>query len=904
VYEKYYQFKSLPFRLSPDPSFFFGSKGHNRALSYLRYGLTQKEGFIVITGTPGTGKTTIARSLLQEIGKEKIVVSELNTTHLQAEDVLRMVAASFGLEHENVPKATILKRLESFFTSRFRAGYHVLLMVDESQNLPPESLEELRMLSNFYLGKDALIQIFLLGQQQFRDNLYSKKMEQLRQRVVASCHLEPLNITETREYIEFRLKRVGWDGDPEISDRAFARIFSYTKGVPRRINTFCDRLFLFGAIEEVHHFQDEHVKEVAKELAYEVSAEGVQLEDITPEAVLADEDIALGSVTLNKMEEEPERDVLLDTEQLKKFSDDVNDELSKQVIESELDEAVTTVIADNGLEEFYPSSETGEGERKENILQFSSNDNTAKKLDAAPLSATVTSLRPAQNKSPNWWELLTTCVEYYKQPAKFRGVAVGTHSIEGVSELLQVASGNKEIPDYVRTGIIENLNDNEIRDAIRLYIQNVLLCNSSDYYRRLGVRNNASMELIKTHYKLMFPLFQPEATVAGDWDETYIRRINQAYSTLRDVDKREEYEHFLATRNRGVQQRDDGPGIDDNAGRLELEDHTEQSALAAADNLKAKLHEPSKIKWSLVASISVMLFGGLAAVYMYQPEVKQFLAFGEAKNSVNEVIETNERIATAEVKPVVKKVTESAELEKILEPVESIFIPKPDTIKEIASAVEKTFKSNIDSSSSESGSVAAEKKVLQARIERKAPEAKKEIVSRSTPSPAPPLVKKVEKQDNSSRALGGDKLAMLTPAPVITSPESTAKSRPIAKIANTELKSFVTDFSIAYEEGDLNGLMRFFAKNAVVNDSQSKQAIKADYESLFSSTDMRVIDLHGLSWDIRKQTAVGQGEFLITVLRKGSETMKNFSGTIKLEVKKTNGKLMLVGMKHTYGLEN
>ena len=890
--------------MSPDPSFFFGSKGHNRALSYLRYGLAQKEGFIVITGTPGTGKTTISRSLLQEIGKEKVVVAELNTTHLHAEDVLRMVAASFGLEHENVPKATILKRLEAFCISRFRAGYHVLLLVDESQNLPPESLEELRMLSNFYLGKDALIQIFLLGQQQFRDNLYSKKMEQLRQRVVASCHLEPLNITETREYIEFRLRRVGWQGDPEISDRAFARIFSYTKGVPRRINTFCDRLFLFGAIEEIHHFQDEHIKEVAKELAYEVSAGGVKLEDIDPEAILPDEDVVPGSVKLEKTAES-ERDVLLDTERLQKFSDEMNIEDSED--QSERDSIPKNDGNNSGLDDFYPEPETiteAPVFEHENILQFNTRDNTARSIEVAPQSASITNIHQSSNASPSWWELLSVCVEYYKQPAKFRGVSVDSHPLDGMGELLQVASGNKEIPDYVRTGIIENITDSEIRDAIRLYIQNVLLIGSSDYYRRLGVSNNASMELIKTHYKHMFTLFQPDANPAAqptDWDETYIRRINQAYGTLRSVDKRQDYDQFLASRSR-VAKKQDVPNTQlsqsdvSDAARLNVSkmDSSEQGTFTTASNLKATLHEP-KLKWSLVASLSIMLFGGLAAIYLYQPEINKLIAFGGAENKVNETVAQTTQAVKAE--PVIHKATESAELEKILEPVESIFIPKPNTLHEIASAVEETFKKGIDSGSSStapkspaSESRVPEKQVLQARIVR-------------TPVIAP-AGEKIDQADIGSHAFDGEKLAMISSAPVISVHETVVNSKTLSKISNTELKSFVTDFSLAYEEGNLNHLMRFFTKGAVVNDSKSKKAIKADYASLFSSTDMRVIDLHGLSWDIKNQKAIGQGEFLITVLKKGAETMENFSGTIRLEVTKSNGEVLLAGMKHTYSLEN
>ncbi len=269
MYESFYKLSAKPFQLSPDPKFFFGSRGHKRAMSYLRYGLTQGEGFIVITGGVGTGKTTLVRTLFSELSKENIIAAQLVTTHLQADDTLRMVAASFGLAHEGASKASILKNLEIFLTARAREGKRVLLVVDEAQNLPVESLEELRMLSNFETGGRSLLQSFLLGQNEFRNTMQSASLEQMRQRVIAAYHLDPLDAEETKAYIEHRLQLVGWDNNPEISRAAHQLIFEATAGVPRRINTFCDRLLLFGYLEELTVLDESHVNEVAKELNQE-----------------------------------------------------------------------------------------------------------------------------------------------------------------------------------------------------------------------------------------------------------------------------------------------------------------------------------------------------------------------------------------------------------------------------------------------------------------------------------------------------------------------------------------------------------------------------------------------------------------------------------------------------------
>ncbi len=269
MYESFYKLNARPFLLKPDPSFFYGSKGHKRAMAYLEYGLSQGEGFIVLTGEVGAGKTTLMRNLFQRLEKDKIVAVQIVSTHVDSSDILTLVAAAFGLSYSGASKATLLLDIEQFLRRCDQQGKRVLLVVDEAQNLSAETLEELRMLSNFQTDEVPLLQTFLLGQPEFKKILLNQNMQQLRQRVIATYHLGPLDEEETTAYIEHRLRTVGWGNDPVINDDAYHLIHMSTNGIPRKINLLCDRMFMMGCLEELHHFDTDAVNEVINDFQQE-----------------------------------------------------------------------------------------------------------------------------------------------------------------------------------------------------------------------------------------------------------------------------------------------------------------------------------------------------------------------------------------------------------------------------------------------------------------------------------------------------------------------------------------------------------------------------------------------------------------------------------------------------------
>ena len=267
MYDEHYGLTGRPFQLTPDPKFWFETATHRKAMAYLGYGLAQGEGFIVITGDIGAGKTTLVGHLMDTIDLQRLNAIRLVSTAIEADDLLRIVATDLHVDPAGLSKAELLTAIERGLHAVARTGKRTLLIVDEAQALPVDALEELRMLSNFQAGGHALLQIVLLGQPEFRDRLHgSDRLEQLRQRVIAIHHLEPMEEHEVSDYLAHRLTVVGWTGNPDFTEDAFAALFTGSAGVPRRLNQLAGRVMLHAAIDDLTVIDGDTVRAVQRDL--------------------------------------------------------------------------------------------------------------------------------------------------------------------------------------------------------------------------------------------------------------------------------------------------------------------------------------------------------------------------------------------------------------------------------------------------------------------------------------------------------------------------------------------------------------------------------------------------------------------------------------------------------------
>lgn len=314
MYDQFYGLTGRPFQLTPDPQFYFESATHRKALSYLGYGLAQGEGFIVITGEVGAGKSTLVSHLMQSIDKARLTAATIVTSQLDGLDMVHMAAESFGIDTRGLDKASTLKSIENFLHAEARNGRRCLLVVDEAQNLSVDALEELRMLSNFQLGSSALLQIFLLGQPEFRDLVRdAEELEQLRQRVIATHHLEPMDANEVEPYIVHRLSRAGWNGRPQVTADAYSALYAETGGVPRKLNTLMNRVMLMGAVEQVDVLDGALVEAVIADMAgkpFEYEAQMSARAPIVQEAPVVEAGVADESMEAGTFAETAEETVV------------------------------------------------------------------------------------------------------------------------------------------------------------------------------------------------------------------------------------------------------------------------------------------------------------------------------------------------------------------------------------------------------------------------------------------------------------------------------------------------------------------------------------------------------------------------------------------------------------------
>ncbi len=264
VYKSCYKLKGQPFRLSPDYRFSFSHRTYDEAKAYLKYATSEGEGFVVITGAPGTGKTTLIAALLAELDTARVKVATLVNEQLDSRALVERVNDAFGLPAGN--GVAPMPKLMRFLNQNSNEGGRAIMIVDEAQSLSKEALEELRLLSNLQNYDGLLLQVFLLGQDSLLEIIRAPGMEQLQQRLIAASHLEPLQLNETVAYVEHRLRKVGWQNDPTFTQESMKLIHKFSGGVPRRINLICHRLFIRGGLEQKHKLHGEDALHVIVEL--------------------------------------------------------------------------------------------------------------------------------------------------------------------------------------------------------------------------------------------------------------------------------------------------------------------------------------------------------------------------------------------------------------------------------------------------------------------------------------------------------------------------------------------------------------------------------------------------------------------------------------------------------------
>ena len=268
MYTEFFNLKVKPFELVPDPAFLYQSRSHKKALNYLRYGLHERAGFILLTGEVGSGKTTIVRNIISEMGKD-VALSMLFNTKVSNKQILAMINEDFGLNVTGKDKITLLRNLNDFLVSIHAQKRRAVVIIDEAQNLSAATLEEIRLLSNLEATNAKLLQIVLVGQPELKKIIARYELRQLRQRISVHAQIDPLTRSETEDYVYYRLEMAGNRNALSWGEGTFDALFRYSQGMPRLVNVFCDFVLLAACVEGITALNLEFVQDVLGEVSWD-----------------------------------------------------------------------------------------------------------------------------------------------------------------------------------------------------------------------------------------------------------------------------------------------------------------------------------------------------------------------------------------------------------------------------------------------------------------------------------------------------------------------------------------------------------------------------------------------------------------------------------------------------------
>ena len=917
MYESFYGLTDNPFRLVPDARFYFDSDGHKRGMAYLRYGLLQGQGFVVVTGKPGTGKSTLVEALFAEMPERSLVAATLVSTNLDADEILQAVAHCFNIPSESSDsKAGLLNSIEDFLRSQASHGKRVILVVDEAQNLPPKSLEELRMLSNFLLHNNPLIQIILLGQHQLNEMLARPDMEQLCQRVIASCHLGPLSAEQTRAYIAHRLKCVGWRGEPSISSQALSLIFAVSSGVPRLINIFCDRLFLSASLESKNEIDLALAQSVHEELKGESTGSFCGLsfnerDQLVELDALSGADFAIEAED-DQHDKEPQPEEF--TENAAEAYDETSgdsaaatqpDEIESEVVEHKFVEeqlSALSALATEKVEAYEIAADeiksdeiktdeiktdevktdevkTDEVEVKEVVVD---NENAVVSLQEQ-LSETESSpafqvihLEPEPvhaNPGP-----LTTELAY--KDIKFRAIPEASvtethHQSDKLEEILKhyPLPQHDEIQDNNKT---ESSNRSLIWPIVFVGAAMVTMFYFSDDVREFSQR-----------YK--FPI--------GDSIEL-VGSPTESNSSQKDLDKEETFEEIFAQQQPQIE-----PKIEVMSAPIdESSDVVSQEIEAGEDQIK--LDAPVNVEVpeaKTPAAVSIADVENLISIEKQVDVAPEPLVVAESKSDMQTSAAVNPNAAVQQApSAVVEEVKPKAVVPVVVTKVEQAQIksvPKSESNK-----IQKTPESAgeslpVEKASSKTVAAAKPEIVEQAPVQKlEVPIAKKEapsvdvVIPRLDDAPAGDVLPAKVESDLESENL---KTAAVVDIPPVIEMDVVN-----AEITEFELTNLLYDLVAYYESGDLSGFVDLFTDDVVVDGVKGRDRLRQDYRALFDATDMRQMQLDVLQWEYLPEHVQGFGEFAVTVWRKRGRPSTTQEGILKLGIVKRDDVLAIKTMAH------